>query len=91
MVKISRKVMDVDTLSGVEETPVYLNGVLKGVTDEAGGFSFDAPPGKYLLEIRPREFLPIKRRVVITADGKLLDEITGKSLKMSLPMSRATL
>lgn len=83
--------MDVDTLGGLEESPVYINGILKAVTDTDGNFSLDVKPGKYLLEIRPREFFPIKRKVIITADGKLLDEKTGKSLKMSLPMSRATL
>ena len=91
MVEIKRKIVDVDTLGGVEETPIYLDGKLVGVSDEEGNFSIDASPGKYLFEIRPREFLPVKRRVVITKGGKLLDEKTGKSLKLSIPMSRATL
>jgi len=91
MVKISRRIIDVDTISGISETPVYINGILKAVTDVNGKFTMDVAAGTYLLEIRPREFFPIKRKVIITADGKLLDEKTKRSLKQEMPMSRATL
>lgn len=91
MVKISRRIIDVDTLSGVENSPVFMNGILKAASDDNGAFTIDVAPGTYLLEIRPREFFPIKRKVIVTADGKLLDEATKRSLKQEMPMSRATL
>lgn len=91
MVTLSGKLIDEASLAGVEQTPMYLNGKLIAVTDEDGNYTLDVAPGDYKLEIRPREFLYILRDVRVTPDGRILDIKTGRALKKSMPMVRATL
>lgn len=91
MVSISGKLTDIDTLAGIEQTPISLNGRLVAVTNEDGNYTFDITPGDYKLEIRPREFLYVLRDVRVTPDGRMLDIKTGMAIKKSMPMVRATL
>ena len=91
MVQITGKLSDSDTLAGVEQTPIYINGRIVAVTDEVGNYSLSAPAGDYRLEIRPREFQYIIRDIRITKDGRMIDRKTGKHVKQNIPMSRATL
>jgi hypothetical protein len=91
MVKVIGKLTDVDTLSGIDQTPVYLNGTLVGVTDDDGNYDIDVKPGEYRLAIRPREFLPLLREVRIDGRGQMIDQKTGRPLKKTIPLVRATL
>lgn len=91
MVTLSGKLIDEASLLGIEQTPIYLNGRLIAVTDEDGNYTFDIAPGDYKLEIRPREFLYVFRDVRVTSDGRILDIKTGRAIKKSMPMVRATL
>jgi len=91
MVEIAGTLTDADTLSGGEQTPIYLNNKIVAVTDEDGNYTLDVPPGDYRLEVRPREFLYVVRDVQITKDGQILDKKTGKRVKKTMPLTRATL
>lgn len=91
MVTVTGKLVDEATLSGIEQTPIYLNKKIVAVTDEDGNYTLDVPPGAYRLEIRPREFLYVIRDVQVTPDGRILDKKTGKPIKKSMPLTRATL
>lgn len=91
MVTVAGKLVDEATLSGIEQTPIYLNKKIVAVTDEEGNYSLTVSAGAYRLEIRPREFQYIIRDIRITEDGRMIDTKTGKPLKKSMPLTRATL
>jgi len=90
-VTITGRLLDVDTFADIEQTPIYLNGVIAAVTDEDGRYTINVPPGEYRLEIRPREFHYLIRDVVVTSDGRIIDKLTGKPVKKTLQLVRATL
>ncbi|MEA3338435.1 MAG: hypothetical protein U9R15_00570 [Chloroflexota bacterium] len=91
MVTITGTLIDSDTLSGIEQTPIYLNKKIVAVTDEEGTYSLTVSAGEYRLEIRPREFQYIIRDIRVTPDGRMIDTKTGKPIKKSMPLTRATL
>jgi hypothetical protein len=91
MVKVIGKLTDIDTLSGIDQTPLYLNDTLVGVTDDDGNYDIDVKPGEYRLAIRPREFLPLLCEVRIDGRGQMIDQKTGRPLKKTIPLVRATL
>jgi len=91
MVTITGKLVDEATLSGIEQTPIYLNKKIVAVTDEGGNYKMTVSAGAYRLEIRPREFQYIIRDVKVTTDGRLIDTKTGNPLKREMPLTRATL
>ena len=91
MVTITGKLTDQDTLAGIEQTPLYLNGKISAVTDEDGNYTLDTAPGDYRLEIRPREFQYVVRDVRITKDGRIIDKKTNRQIKRIMPLVRATL
>ncbi len=91
MVTVTGKLIDEATLAGIEQTPIYLNGRIVAVTDEDGDYTLDVAPGDYRLEVRPREFLYVIRDVQVTPDGRIIDKKTGKLVKKTMPLTRATL
>ena len=91
MVKVIGKLTDADTFGGIDQTPLYLNETLVGVTDDDGNYDMDVKPGVYRLAIRPREFLPLISEVIINGRGQIIDQKTGRPLKKTIPLVRATL
>ncbi len=91
MVTVTGKLIDSDTLTGIEQTPIYMDTKIAAVTDEMGNYSMSVPAGTYRLEIRPREFQYVIRDVQVMPDGRLIDTKTGKPLKKAMPLTRATL
>jgi len=75
----------------IEEAPMYLDGRVAAVTDNNGGYSFIAAPGRHRFEVRPREFLYVIRDVMITQDGRMIDQATGRPVRKDLRLTRATL
>jgi len=91
MVTVTGKLIDEATLSGIEQTPIYLDKKIVAVTDEDGNYTMSVPAGAYRLEIRPREFLYVIRDVQVTPDGRMIDTKTGKPVKKAMSLTRATL
>ncbi|MCD6161947.1 MAG: hypothetical protein J7K40_05990 [candidate division Zixibacteria bacterium] len=91
MMHITGQIFDTDTGDGIEETPVYLDGRVVAVTDNNGGYSFIAAPGRHRFEVRPREFLYVIRDVMITQDSRMIDHATGRPVRKDLQLTRATL
>jgi len=91
MVTVTGKLIDSDTLSGIEQTPIYMNKKIVAVTDEDGNYSMSVSAGAYRLEIRPREFLYVIRDVQVMPDGRIIDTKTSKPIKKEMPLTRATL
>ena len=91
MVKVSGKLTDADTLGFIDQTPIYLNDTLVGVSDDDGDYELDIKPGEYRMAIRPREFLPLIMPVRIDGHGRIYDQHTGRLLKKTIPLTRATL
>lgn len=91
MVKVTGTLTDADTLGAIDQTPIYLNDALVGVSDDDGSYTLDVNPGEYRMAIRPREFLPLIMPVRIDGHGRIYDQHTGKLLKKTIPLTRATL
>jgi hypothetical protein len=91
MIQITGQIFDTDTGDGIEEAPVYLDGRVAAVTDNNGGYSFIAAPGRHRFEAHPREFMYVIRNVTITQDGRMIDQATGRPVRKDLQLTRATL
>lgn len=91
MTTVRGRIIDADTLDGIEETPIYLDEEIVAVTDNDGAYMFDASAGDYRFEIRPRGYLYIIRMARITAAGMIVDAKTGRTLKSVIKMIDATL
>ena len=91
MVKVTGTLTDTDTLSPIDQTPIYLNDTLVGVSDDDGNYALDVNPGEYRMAIRPREFLPLIMPVRIDGHGRMYDQHTDRLLKKTIPLTRATL
>lgn len=89
--QITGQLFDTDTGDGIEEAPVYLDGRVVAVTDNNGGYSFIATPGRHRFEARPREFMYVIRDVTITQDGRMIDQATDRPVRKAMQLTRATL
>lgn len=91
MTTVRGRIIDADSLDGIEETPIYLDNEIVAVTNDDGAYMFTASPGRYKFEIRPRGYLYIIRRVRIAQDGSVIDADTGRVMKREIRMIDATL
>lgn len=96
MVEIKGQVVDRDTLRGLEETPIYVDKIIEGVTDDDGEFIIDVAAGKHLFEVRPREFIPYIKQVMIvgendTSNKGMYNASTDSKIPKTIHLTRATL